>query len=143
MKDDNFWGRVKILLRAHKMTQKQFAEYLGVSVNTLTGWIRYERIPDTGTAYDMAIVLGVTLNYLLGGREAEIADWRLKELAARDAAARIMELLAQIQQETRKLRPLTRIGAGAGLPDVIAPENLFPERSSVEGTESINENSFS
>ena len=88
------------------MTQKQFAEYMGVSENTLSGWIRYNRLPDTSTAYEMAIVLGVTLNYLLGDREAKVADWRLKELAARDAAARILELAAQIQEEAHKLRPL-------------------------------------
>lgn len=109
MDDNNFWARVKILLKAHKMTQKQLAEYMGIPVNTLSGWIRYNRIPDTGTAYEMAIVLGVTLNYLLGGREAEIADWRLKELAAREAAARILELSAQIQKEVTKLRPLMKI----------------------------------
>ena len=73
MEKDNFWGRVKPLIKAHKMTQKQFAEYLGVPVHTLYGWIKYDRIPDTSTAYNMAVVLGVTLNYLLGGREAEIA----------------------------------------------------------------------
>jgi transcriptional regulator with XRE-family HTH domain len=74
----------------------------------LTNWIRYKRIPDTSTAYEMAIVLGVTLNYLLGGREAEVADWRIKELTARDAAARILELAAQVQEEARKLRPLIK-----------------------------------
>ena len=90
------------------MTQKQFAEYMGISVNTLSGWIRHKRIPDTSTAYDMSVVLGVTLNYLLGGREAEITAWRLKELAAREAAAHILELAAKIQEETNKLRPLVR-----------------------------------
>ena len=109
MEDGNFWDRVKPLLKAHKMTQKQLAEYMGISVHTLTNWIRYKRIPDTGTAYEMAIVLGVTLNYLMGGREAEIADWRRKELAAREAAAQIMELAARIQTEARKLRPLMKI----------------------------------
>ena len=108
MSNDTFWGRVKPLIKAHKMTQKQFAEHIGVSVNTFSGWIRYKRIPDTATAYDMAVVLGVTLNYLLGGREAEIADWRLKELTARDAAAHILELAAEIQEEVRKLRPLVK-----------------------------------
>ena len=91
------------------MTHKQFAEYIGISLNTFSGWIRNKRIPDTSTAYDMAVVLGVTLNYLLGGKEAEIADWRLKELTARDAAARILKLSAQIQEEVRKLRPLMEI----------------------------------
>ena len=106
MNNETFWERVKPLIKAHKMTQKQFAEYMGISVHTLSGWIRHKRIPDTSTAYDMAVVLGVTLNYLLGGREAEIADWRLKELSARSAAAHILELAAQIQKETSKLRPL-------------------------------------
>ena len=108
MNNDTFWGRVKPLIKAHKMTQRQFAEHIGVSVNTFSGWIRHKRIPDTSTAYDMAVVLGVTLNYLLGGREAEIADWRLKELAARNAAGKILKLVAQIEKETRKLRPLVK-----------------------------------
>ena len=104
--DDNFWERVKPLIKAHKMTQRQFAEHIGVSLNTFNGWIKHNRIPDTETAYDMAVVLGVTLNYLLGGREAEIAEWRLKELAARKAAGRILKLADQIQKEVSKLRPL-------------------------------------
>ena len=111
MDNDTFWGRVKQLLKAHKMTQKQLAKYLDVSEHTFSGWVRYNRIPDTATAYEMAIVLGVTLNYLFGGREAKIADWRLKELAARRAAARILKLSAQIEKEVRKLRPLTKIFA--------------------------------
>ena len=109
MENNTFWGRVKPLLKAHKMTQKQFAEYMGISVNTLSGWIRHDRVPDTSTAYEMAVVLGVTLNYLLGGREAEIANWRFKELAAREAAARILELAGKIQEEVNKLRPLMKI----------------------------------
>ena len=108
MDNNSFWGRVKPLIKAHKMTHRQFAEYIGISPNTFSNWIRYERIPDTGTAYDMAVVLGVTLNYLLGGREAEIADWRLKELAARDAAAKILKLAAEVQEEARKLRPIMK-----------------------------------
>jgi len=108
MNNDSFWGRVKPLIKAHKMTHKQFADYMGISMNTFNGWVRHQRIPDTATAYDMAVVLGVTLNYLLGGKEAEITDWRLKELVARDAAAKILELTAQIQDEARKLRPLMK-----------------------------------
>ena len=91
------------------MTQKQFAEYMGISAHTFSGWIRHKRIPDTGTAYEMAVVLGVTLNYLLGGREAEIADWRFKELAARDTAGKILKLADQIQKEVSKIRPLMKI----------------------------------
>jgi transcriptional regulator with XRE-family HTH domain len=67
--NDSFWGRVRVLLKAHKMTKKKFAEYMRISPHTFSGWIRYNRIPDTTTAYDMAVVLGVTLNYLPGGRK--------------------------------------------------------------------------
>jgi transcriptional regulator with XRE-family HTH domain len=91
------------------MTQKQLAEYMGISINTLHGWIRYDRVPDSSTAYEMAIALGVSLDYLLGGREAKIADWRRKELAAREAAAHILELTDQIEKETVKLKPLMKI----------------------------------
>ena len=108
MSNKTFWGRVKPLIKAHKMTHKQFAEHIGISPNTFGGWVRHGRIPDTETAYDIAVVLGVTLNYLLGGREAEVADWRYKELAAREAAGRILKLTAQIEEETRKLRPLMK-----------------------------------
>ena len=91
------------------MTQKQFAEYIGISVSTFTGWINKNRIPYITIAYDIAIALGVTLDYLLGEKEAKIADWRRKELAAREAAAEILELTTKIQEETRKLRPLMKI----------------------------------
>ena len=108
MDNDGFWGRVKPLIKAHNMTQKQFAEYMGVSYNTFIGWMRWNRLPDTSTAYEMAIVLGVTLNYLLGDRETKVADWRLKELTARKAAAHILELADQIEKEACKLRPLVK-----------------------------------
>jgi len=49
------------------------------------------------------------LNYLLGGREAEIADWRLKELTMRDAAAKIMKLAGQVEDEARKIRPIIKM----------------------------------
>ena len=106
-KDKNtFWGRAKPLIKAHKMTQKQFAEYMGISINTLEGWIKYDRVPETTMAYSIAVTLGVTLNYLLGGKERDIATARLKELEARNAAARIAELSRQIMKEAQKLRPL-------------------------------------
>ena|GEM_PF-6726785 len=36
-------------------------------------------------------------------------NWKLKELTARDAAAKILKLTDQIQKETEKLRPLMKI----------------------------------
>ena len=95
-----------MLLKAHKMTQKQLADRIAVSLNTLQGWIHYDRIPETATAYAIAVTLGVTLNYLLGGLERDITTARLKELAARDAASRITELAAAILEEAQEMNPI-------------------------------------
>ena len=109
MENSTFWDRVKMLLRAHKMTQRQFAELTHVPLRTLESWIHHNRIPDTSTAYEMAILLGVTLNYLLGDRERDITVGRLKELAAREAAARIAELAEIILAEARDMKPLGKL----------------------------------
>ena len=70
MDNDTFWERVLPLIRAHNMTHRQFAGSIGISVNTFKSWMKHKRVPDTLTAYDMAGVLGVPLNYLLVGTEA-------------------------------------------------------------------------
>ena len=105
MDELSFWDRVKPLIKTQKMTQKQFARRLGISLNTLNGWIRHNRIPDTITTYDMAAILGVTLNFLLGGRETEIAEWRRRELAAKYTAANILEFNSRMHQEIRETHP--------------------------------------
>ena len=99
----NFWKRVIELLNAAKISRKQFAEYLDVPHRTLEGWICYDRIPDTLTAYDMSRLLGVTLDYLAGGVDRDFTAKRLKELAARESAVRINDLASQIDQESRRI----------------------------------------
>ena len=101
-----FWKRAKPLIKAHNMTQQQFAQTFGVSINTLRAWIRYERVPETSAAYGIAVTLGVTLDYLLGGHETDIAKARIKELAARKSAAKIVKWAEQILKEAEKIRPL-------------------------------------
>ena len=108
MNDNTFWGRVKMLLKAHKMTQRQFAGRLGIPLSTLTSWIHYNRIPDTSSAYEIAVTLGVTLNYLLGGQERDITVGRLNELAAREAAASIMEFAELILKEAKRMKPIKK-----------------------------------
>ena len=88
------------------MTQRQFAERLGISFDTFKGWIRFERVPETSMAYSLAIALGVTLNYLLGGKERDIARARLNELEARRAAGKMVKLAEKILKEAKKARPL-------------------------------------
>ena len=103
---DIFWERVKRLLKAHKMSQKQFAEHMGISINTLQGWIYHKRIPHIITVYEIAVTLGVTMNYLMGGLETDITKAREKELASRTAAGRIMELSMRITEESLNMCPI-------------------------------------
>jgi len=101
-----FWPRVKELIKAHNLTQKQFAAKNGFSQNTLRGWIYHNRIPDLSAAYAIAYSLGVSLEYLLGGKDKNITEARLKELELRKSAARILKMMDAIQEEIKLMRPL-------------------------------------
>ena len=101
MKRIPFWERVNELLVAHKISRQKFAEYIGMSPNTLQSWIRFNRLPDIRSGYKMSIALGVTAEYLIFGKDREKTDQRLKVLAARKAAEKINKLLAEIHRETK------------------------------------------
>ena len=103
MDGTTFWERAKPLIKAHNLSQKQFADHLGVSINTLQGWIKHERVPETSMAYRVAISLGVTLDYLFSGKERDIAMARYKELTAKQTAARMAKLAEQIIKEAEAL----------------------------------------
>ena len=102
----NFWKRTKPLIKAHKMTQKQFAEHMGISFHTFRGWIQHNRIPDLASAYDMALVLGVTLDYLVSGKDRDFAARRLKEIELRRAAARAIKHINGIKRDLEGMRPI-------------------------------------
>jgi transcriptional regulator with XRE-family HTH domain len=104
MDNDSFWGRVKKLLKAHKLTQAQFAQYIDIPLKSLEGMIYYDRIPIVYLAIDIATALGVTVEYLAYGKDSLITDKRLKELAARQSALRISGLAQQIQNEADEIK---------------------------------------
>jgi transcriptional regulator with XRE-family HTH domain len=109
MYNDSFWLRAKPLIKAINMTQKQFADYLGVPFNTFKNWIQYNRIPDFPTTYNMSVAFGVSVDYLLSGKDRNLAIFRLRELEARKTAADVLEQLENIQKQLRKLRPIPKI----------------------------------
>ena len=92
-----FWERVKTLIVAHNINQIQFASHIGMSLNTFRGWLHYKRIPDLQTAINISDALGVSLYYLINGREDDtISDDKKKRSAVKEAVSRIhveMELL--------------------------------------------------
>jgi len=94
-------------MKAHNLTQRQFAEQLGISHHTVRGWIHYDRVPELSAAYAIAYAMGVSLEYLLGGKEKNITELRLKELELRKSAGRILKLMDKIQEELKRMRPLT------------------------------------
>ena len=90
------------------MTQKQFAERMGFSHHTLRNWMYCERIPEFSAAYDIAYTLGVTLDYLMTGKDRDLAGIRLREIEARKAAALALEKVEEIQEQLLLMRPLTK-----------------------------------
>ena len=101
-----FWGRAKPLIKALNLTQRQFAERLGMSYFTLRGWIYHERMPELSAAYDIALVLGVSLDFLISGKDKNFAERRLKEIELRRASTRLLKLTQDMQRELRDMRPL-------------------------------------
>lgn len=88
------------------MTHAQFAEHIGISPNTFRNWIHYNRVPELTAAYEIAYSLGVSLEYLLGGKDRDMAEMRLREVEARKAAAKIQKMLGEIQKQLKVIRPL-------------------------------------
>ena len=82
-----FWNRVKILIRAHKLNQRQFARHIGVNPSTFCGWIYNNRIPDIETALQMAAALGVGLEYLVFGADAASSEAHARQTEERKKAA--------------------------------------------------------
>ena len=66
-----FWIRVNDEIKARKISRKRFAELTGIPYNTFKSWLYYKRSVDVGTAFDIARALGVSLDYLITGHEAE------------------------------------------------------------------------
>ena len=106
MTEIQFWVRVKTLIKAHNLTQKQFAEKLGFSQHTVRGWIYHNRVPELSAAYTIAYTLGVSLEYLLGGKDRKITELRLRELELRKAAGRILKNMDKMQKELKQMRPI-------------------------------------
>ena len=101
---DPFWQRVEDLLKAHKIGQEKFAEYIQVNPNTLRGWIYKNRIPDAYTSCDIADALGVTVEYLTRGRDGAGEELRMQQVEERKtASAYITKLVIELGKATKRL----------------------------------------
>ena len=98
--DNSFWGRVKKLIKAHKISQEKFAAYIGVSFGTLKNWLLFDRIPDIVTGCDIADALGVSVYVLARGENRKSRKNRERSIRLRkNAAANIRKMALKIEKD--------------------------------------------
>jgi len=99
-----FWKRVKTQIKAHKIIQACFAEYIGINPRTFQGWIRHNRIPDIETALHMAAALGVEIEYLVLGKDGKAMEIRAQQVEERKIAAdRIKKMIKTMRNEIKRV----------------------------------------
>ena len=93
-----YWDRVKKILKANKISQKNFAAFVNLSFSTLKFWMIYGYYPDAKTSCEIAAALGVSTEYLVTGQEMQIIiDHRRKILLSRKAAEDIIKFIKKIE----------------------------------------------
>lgn len=63
-----FWLRVKDKLDFQDMTQKDLAEQINESYNTLQSWINRDRLPNAEQAVTIAFALNTSVEFLVTGK---------------------------------------------------------------------------
>ena len=66
-----FWQKVKEELEYNLITQKELAEKIGISYNTLQSWITKDRLPDAEQALKIAKQLNTSIEYLVTGKNED------------------------------------------------------------------------
>ena len=103
--EDQFWDRVKRLMKSHKISQKDFARYLDIPIRTFWGWIHRDCIPDASRACRIAQALGVTVEYLVMGTDDFNAEDRMHRTFERKSAAEeIRKLTLKIEEQADRLK---------------------------------------
>ena len=95
MKIAPFWKRIKALIKEKHTTQAEMAKVCHMSLNTLKAWMSRNTIPSLDVAYNLARYFGVSLEYLITGKEI-------------DMAARIDDVLLSLKKADEKLRKIKR-----------------------------------
>ena len=96
-KEIPFWKRAKEQIKICKISQKNFAQSIGLNYNTMRFWLSYGYYPDARTTYDMAKALGVSMEYLLTGRNKQVMKNRKREMVL------IKSAITDIQKMIRKI----------------------------------------
>ena len=66
--------RVKELLKAQNATQDKIAKQINERADTFSKWIQKDRLPDAAQSYKIAVALGVSVEYLVTGKEPDNSE---------------------------------------------------------------------
>ena len=95
MVKDFFWEQVKRLGREKKITQEALAKTCNVPLSTFKGWIQKNYFPTVIDGYVIAEKLGVSVEYLITGKEGktrkEIENIRILLHRAEEGLGRLPE----------------------------------------------------
>jgi len=69
-----FWHRVKIRLKEKSVTQDAAAKAVGLPPNRFRTWMSRSMIPPLSYAYKLSRYLGVSLEYLINGKDTDKAS---------------------------------------------------------------------
>ena len=94
MTEQKFWAIVKYRLKKNKQTQIEAAAVCGVSVRTFRNWMYRNLYPTIIDGYHLARFLGVSVEYLVTGKEK---DSKIKIDSART-------LLKEADNNLRRIR---------------------------------------
>lgn len=94
-----FWERVKVQLRAQKISQKKLAVLVNMNYSTLKFWLCYGYYPDVETACDISRALGVSVEYLTKGINTQLTKkYDKKIIRIKKSASDIKKLARQIEE---------------------------------------------
>ena len=94
MKIECFWDQVRIICKQKKITQEVLARFCNIPVSTFKGWIKKNYFPTVVDGYIMAMYLGVSVEYLVTG----------KEKASKKDVENILLLLRQAEEKIVKIK---------------------------------------
>ena len=72
MNNNEYWDRVKCLLKTQNKSQKELCEITGLNLGSFKGWLVKERLPDAEDSVKIAAALNTSVEYLVTGHEANL-----------------------------------------------------------------------
>lgn len=77
-----FLENLKNELTKNQITQKELAEKINISVNTVRGWFSKDLTPDVFTALKIAQALNTTVEYLVTGKDSDTYRQKYEKLVS-------------------------------------------------------------